>query len=302
MLEWRMNWLSLHIFHANPNGLLHGSLITALDAMKSDGILSGYFIVRYWNGGPHLRLRLKQVDPAQAESIRDKIAGIIVSEYSELERDWPEPASYLAHAERMASLEQNLGVPLSMVEKVEPLQQHGSVQIRPYRFDAARYGLDNQEITETHFCNSTTIALLILRMTKGSPNAINTLALHLAAATVRVMRRPKLECAALLMVAAHGMFLVASPDGQPVDITDTPPEELLFHLDQGSPLPDQPDWVNELLSLWTEDLIRCSLQLQLNLDHDSILLDYTHMLNNRLGLGAARENYFYHLIGQALQR
>ena len=58
--EQTEKWLSAHIYYNEPwEHLLHNSLLPFVNSAVKMGIISQYFFVRYWDRGPHLRLRLK---------------------------------------------------------------------------------------------------------------------------------------------------------------------------------------------------------------------------------------------------
>lgn len=53
------NWISVHIFYsANPTPLLVECLTPLVRQLRERGLIAGYFFIRYWLGGPHIRLRL----------------------------------------------------------------------------------------------------------------------------------------------------------------------------------------------------------------------------------------------------
>lgn len=52
-------WLSIHLFYANHDFLLINGVKPFIDLMKSKCYIYSYFFIRYWEKGPHIRLRLK---------------------------------------------------------------------------------------------------------------------------------------------------------------------------------------------------------------------------------------------------
>ena len=57
-------WISAHIFHA---GDLDALITRVAGPLVSDLNPEGFFFLRYWEGGPHLRLRMRVSDPGAAE-------------------------------------------------------------------------------------------------------------------------------------------------------------------------------------------------------------------------------------------
>ena len=53
------SWLSLHFFHhGDLDRLLVECVGPLVLALKREGAIAESFFLRYWNGGPHIRLRL----------------------------------------------------------------------------------------------------------------------------------------------------------------------------------------------------------------------------------------------------
>jgi thiopeptide-type bacteriocin biosynthesis protein len=69
----RESWVSLHVFHGSGTDLLItravADLVRSLDA---DEQLAGFFFIRYWEGGPHLRLRLLPRTPDLATEVEQR--------------------------------------------------------------------------------------------------------------------------------------------------------------------------------------------------------------------------------------
>jgi thiopeptide-type bacteriocin biosynthesis protein len=60
------NWLSLHIhYNSDPFWLLTETIDPLIAKLSEQRLLANYFFVRYWEQGPHIRLRLL---PAQADA------------------------------------------------------------------------------------------------------------------------------------------------------------------------------------------------------------------------------------------
>jgi hypothetical protein len=60
------SWWSVHIFLFDPmasEACLLDDVVPAVRELVARGKASGWFFIRYWEGGPHLRLRLANVEP-----------------------------------------------------------------------------------------------------------------------------------------------------------------------------------------------------------------------------------------------
>jgi hypothetical protein len=65
-MEGRGSWWSVHIFLFDPmasEACLLDDIMPAVRDLIAQGKASGWFFIRYWEGGPHLRLRLANVGP-----------------------------------------------------------------------------------------------------------------------------------------------------------------------------------------------------------------------------------------------
>lgn len=66
-------WQAFHIFYAaNPQPLLLQCVRPLVDSLTADRLLAGYFFINYWLEGPHVRLRLRPVDEAAADEVRER--------------------------------------------------------------------------------------------------------------------------------------------------------------------------------------------------------------------------------------
>src|SRR5690242_11628145 len=67
------NWISMHIFYAsNPNPLLTEAVAPLIDELKQQRLIQHYFFIRYWQEGPHIRLRLLPTEGVEAETVTRK--------------------------------------------------------------------------------------------------------------------------------------------------------------------------------------------------------------------------------------
>ncbi|WP_270244876.1 lantibiotic dehydratase C-terminal domain-containing protein [Lactococcus lactis] len=59
-MEYNNNWLSYHIFCHNYS--IHDKIICKLTNWAIEENIKDYFFIRYWEGGPHIRFRIKKND------------------------------------------------------------------------------------------------------------------------------------------------------------------------------------------------------------------------------------------------
>jgi Lantibiotic biosynthesis dehydratase C-term len=144
-------WVSVHAYGAAD-----------ADALVTDAaapILAGrdWFFLRYWEGGPHVRIRVAAADPAEAAVVRARLhAGL--GRWLAGHRGAPvlTQRAYAALAARLAGAE---GRPTYDPE----LRPPGTVLDQPYEPEVGVYGTGaTLAATERHFVESTALAVGIL--------------------------------------------------------------------------------------------------------------------------------------------
>ncbi|MDA6131158.1 hypothetical protein OSK38_27810, partial [Escherichia coli] len=62
MKKLRTNWKAYHVFyHGNLDILIQQCIKPITKKLLSEGIAEKFFFIRYWEGGPHIRLRVNQL-------------------------------------------------------------------------------------------------------------------------------------------------------------------------------------------------------------------------------------------------
>lgn len=307
-------WVSLHLFHAGDlDRLLVECLHPLASRMRDRGAIADFFYLRYWNGGPHIRLRLL-ASPADAPGVSDAVG----AEFRTYSGEHPGPPvspddhlgpSEWLHAIERAAARRGFRAP----EPVEPVQAAGTWQKRDYVYDFSRYGHGVRGEVEHHFCRSSELALFILGRTVGRPGVRRAIGLHLSAAAYTALGMTPQEgrdvfsrlstASALLTPTPHA----TGPPGRPASRDDGEDlDDLHNQLRNGLPVPTLDERVNSLLLAWQNEL-----EEQLSaltgasrtggLDPRHVILDYVHLLNNRLGLGVDQECELYRLIAKAAE-
>ena len=66
----KQHWVSLHLFyHDNPMPLLVECVQPMIKELYARHLLQRFFFIRYWQGGPHIRLRLLPSNEAMREAL-----------------------------------------------------------------------------------------------------------------------------------------------------------------------------------------------------------------------------------------
>ncbi|MDT0304939.1 lantibiotic dehydratase C-terminal domain-containing protein [Streptomonospora wellingtoniae] len=149
------DWVSAHAFYHGDLDLLVTEGIAPLAAdLDSAGALRRWFFLRYWEGGPHARLRLlpepghrARVERAVLEGLAEYFRALPSREPMRRDR-YLHMASYYARRERMETFETDL-------------RPDNSVALLPYRREYDRYG-GASDAVERHFAESSRIAVGLL--------------------------------------------------------------------------------------------------------------------------------------------
>lgn len=169
-------WLSVHVFLADPvqaERYLRERLDSAIRHWRDAGILDRWFFIRYWEGGPHLRIRVSGRVAAEEAGV----IGTLAQGIGEYRSDNP-----LAREEyyRGHSLDGR------QVEVDElPWFEDGTVATIDYEPEVVRYGGEHAiAASERLFGLSSRIALDICRLTEGQPTGRLSVAFALMAVAI----------------------------------------------------------------------------------------------------------------------
>lgn len=124
-------WTSLHVFLADPGkseGWLTEALLPLTRDWRAQGIINSWFFVRYWEGGPHIRVRLRGLAAEHAPAIKAALAKDLKSYLS------PTPLSREAYYGEHSFD----GVPVERAAL--PWFDEGSLVEIPYEPEFQRYG------------------------------------------------------------------------------------------------------------------------------------------------------------------
>jgi hypothetical protein len=154
------SWISVHVFYDGDLDLVITDLLaTVQDRLDDAAAGEGLFFLRYWEGGPHLRIRALPA-PGRADDVRRVVSGATGDFLSRL----PSPtrgtqADYDLYAPAMAALEE-----LPSYER--DLRPNNSFAFIPYRPETGTYGTGAcLHATEDHFvrCSGAVRRLLATR-------------------------------------------------------------------------------------------------------------------------------------------
>jgi len=147
-----MTWASIHAYyHGDLDVLLVEGLRPIVDDLHGAGFIDGFFFLRYWDGGPHLRIRLSVPRGHDVESVMlIRLRAYLAVRPS---RDLPELGRYPEEAARRATEE-------GVTEYLRAPMPNNSAYAIAYRPEHDRYGYGEELATvERHFVESSRIAL-----------------------------------------------------------------------------------------------------------------------------------------------
>jgi len=163
-------WIALHIFYAsNQNPLLLEAVEPLVQDLRERGLIQRFFFIKYWQEGPHVRLRLLPAEGADEEEIKQR-AETAISAY--LKR---RPALYNAADESIAPFYKDIFVWEYGQDKWDekygsdgtmPIQPNNCMQFATYEPEHGRYGgEEGVQLAEWHFEKSSEIILKLIRKT-----------------------------------------------------------------------------------------------------------------------------------------
>lgn len=254
-----MSWTSLHCrLSWRPEHLdefITEKLVPLLD--------TEWFFVRYWETGPHLRIRYRG-ERDIASKIRDLIDD---AEYPVVDVD---PAAYYA------------GIGASTTEWLP----HGDVREVPYIPETERYGgAEGLPVAEELFCRSTEVAIAVLRSAR-TPSAKLTAAMELAMATTRGLGLDLPAAAAWLRMMGASWRFAQEPADPPTMESHIAAHKVLSH--NGKELAAR--WDREprgAIAYWIEE-VRTAYR-KLGQESPGIWASQLHMLFNRIGITPDQE-------------
>ncbi|MCX4553325.1 MULTISPECIES: lantibiotic dehydratase C-terminal domain-containing protein [unclassified Streptomyces] len=148
------DWVCAHIFYDTDQDLLLTDCVRPLvGTLTDDGLVQRYFFLRYWEGGPHVRLRLLPARTAdRAEVERRAVERIEAFLARSPAPDVVDRSHFAQVAEGLAGLEGRSG-------HDQVVRANNTVELRPYEREHADYGYGAAiGAVEQHFFESSELA------------------------------------------------------------------------------------------------------------------------------------------------
>lgn len=310
------NWVSLHFFYNNNlDSLLEQWLKPVVYQLSQEKKIEKYFFIRYWNGGPHIRLRFISEHPVEVKQL-------FIDEFYDYVKSLELAPVDIGEYENTSAMMSNIqdmykGSLKEQYEEVESIYEPGTVSEYKYLYESVRYGGESaRQCAEDHFYQSSQIVLSVIGVISQNPAVRFTVAIHFIAEFAKVCDL-SLEDKIELFQNGSDVIKIIRPELKDGCITDlglpgyeeqkSGLHDLALQLDGNSEVPSQSLSFNRLLSSWTVELSERWEQLKALLQEGSlpirpeyIFMSYLHMFCNRLGLSLVEESYLYYLIGCCL--
>ncbi|MFE2407254.1 lantibiotic dehydratase C-terminal domain-containing protein [Kitasatospora sp. NPDC059408] len=193
------SWVSAHLFyHGDQDAVIVGVVRPAVERLGRAGLVDGFFFLRYWEGGPHVRLRVRTW-PEHVEEVRS----VIEETAAEFYRTSPSQSALTeqAYAESAAEL-----AGLERMDHYDSLHPDNSIAFIDYVPETDVYGTGRSlAAVEKQFMAASVLAVeLIARGRTPGQRAMDAFAMLAANRTVFTGILPELAYQARFMVESGG--------------------------------------------------------------------------------------------------
>jgi len=320
------SWLSLHVhYNSDPHWLLKDGIAPAIRALQEQDLVNQYFFIRYWEQGPHVRLRLRS--PAEKHHESREVAESMIGDYLRRRpsvfrfptRNMPPSFSRLFIAEYG---EQELQRKYGDDGQI-PFAENNHIAQVPYSPEYQRYGGDHGvAIAERHFEVSSDHVLRCLATENGHDFRV---------ILGRGYRLMLYTCLALLPIRSGQLRFLDNYQHQwnsligslsdvvglqfdrkykaskpALDRSTSACVQLVEGLNEGRP--EEREWFTHVQSLRREledAFTRGLLRVPEGVDTIEqvihyLIPGYIHMTNNRLGISIADEVYMAYIMRRSL--
>lgn len=174
---WTTLCVYAHLDTAGHDALIRDCVVPLAETAVADGDADGWFFLRYWHGGPHVRLRLRQPRPEVLGRVEAQVTA------------WLQE-----HDSQRATVTQESFRGQFGVEDPRPWREHGELVCEAYLPETDRYGgAEAMAACEEFFQTSSRVAGAALRL--GDRDKVFALALDLMVLALRELHPDDLAAA-----------------------------------------------------------------------------------------------------------
>lgn len=174
---WTTLCVYAHLDTAGHDALIRDCVVPLAESAVADGAADGWFFLRYWHGGPHVRLRLRQAGPEVVDHVEAQVT------------TWLQE-----HRARRTTVSQQLFRGQFGVSDPRPWREHGELVREAYLPETDRYGgPESMAACERFFQTSSRVAGAALRL--GDRDKVFALALDLMVLALRELQPDDLAAA-----------------------------------------------------------------------------------------------------------
>lgn len=313
-------WLSAHLFYGVPwANFLTQAIRPFIDDLVARSLISQYFFIRYWERGPHIRLRLKG-DPSILQEYVKPLLEATFNDY------------FAAHPSKRPLPEWD--------PSIAPSQRwlpNNTVQYIPYEPEVARYGgLPGVKIAEAHFESSSRAVLSAMTMDGWTYQKALGTAIHMHLGFAHACGWTLANTAAFFTYFSELWFPAVLQMNSTLDKTETLTNQrihdafsdafdkqetslLTIHESLWQTMTNRLSFTTSWLDQWREEVQDIVNKLACAYYHDKdiivpfeeenperalwpILISYVHMTNNRLGVLNQDEAFLGYLISRCTQQ
>ncbi|HJP73909.1 MAG TPA: thiopeptide-type bacteriocin biosynthesis protein [Pseudonocardiaceae bacterium] len=278
-LYCRLSWAVEHI-----DAFIADTLAPLLQQYVEAGRVTDWYYLRYWETGPHLRIRLSGASPDTVAELAARLRELVANaEFPVLELD---PSAYYA----------GIGAPEDTVWRA-----HGEVWQASYEPETERYGGPAAlPVAEQVFCRSTEVAVAVLRAGRSAGTKL-TAAIELAMITARALDLDRAGAASWLRSMGASWRRVREPAPAPGIESHLAAEHLLAT--RGPMIAQR--WAREptgASAYWLEQVRVAHGKLDAEPAGRwlGVWASQLHMLFNRLGITPADERMICWLVASAV--
>jgi hypothetical protein len=296
------DWSSWHL-HTGAGGqealdrIVVGVVVPAVALLNASARRHPWFFMRYWQAGPHVRLRVGGVDEALDARLHGLLAERLSAVNAELaDRPQIDAVGYGAGAAMLAA-----GGEGGDELEVHELLEAGVHRVR-YEPELERYGGEELiELSEHLFTRSSQLAVAVLA--RGLPREAFALeALAVAGAVLGPpVRRERFARGARDFWLRWGLRATAAGDGPDVDVVDLLASARAWadRIETAGLAGRILETENAPVRRWGDELAAASSRWP---EPEPVLASHTHMLLNRLGLGPPQEVFLHAVLSELLRR